>query len=270
MSNLSQRILVAAVGIPLLVYAAVCGNWALLTVIAVIQAVALWEWSRLSNAMGTHVWIPGAAAVTLSLDYFILRHGGPFAESILIAVLMLVMLSEVFRRDRQPLRNLGGLILFAGYVALPLALWGVMSESHAAARWQPAGPLAILLATTWICDSAAYFGGKQLGRHKLHVAASPNKTVEGFIAGVIFAALILPTAGALGLAEPSLIDYLALPLIVGIAGQIGDLLESLMKREIHVKDTSSVLPGHGGFLDRFDSLLISSPLLFAYLILSPA
>ena len=66
MSNLSQRILVAAVGIPLLVYAAVCGNWALLTVIAVIQAVALWEWSRLSNAMGTHVWIPGAAAVTLS------------------------------------------------------------------------------------------------------------------------------------------------------------------------------------------------------------
>ena len=183
---------------------------------------------------------------------------------------MVAMLAEVFRRDHQPLKNLGALALFLCYVAFPLALWVVLRDPSAALRWGPVGPLAILFVTTWICDTAAYFGGKQFGRHKLHVAASPNKTVEGFVAGLVVSFLILPVAAGLQLASPSAADYIVFPLIVGIAGQLGDLLESLMKREIQVKDTSAVLPGHGGFLDRFDSLLISSPLLLAYLILSPA
>jgi len=80
--------------------------------------------------------------------------------------------------------------------------------------------------------------------------------------------VVLPIVAGLGWAHPTVPDYIVLPLIVGIGGQVGDLLESLMKREAMVKDTSSILPGHGGVLDRFDSLFVSSPLLCAYLILS--
>jgi phosphatidate cytidylyltransferase len=132
------------------------------------------------------------------------------------------------------------------------------------------GPLAALFVATWICDTAAYFFGKRFGRHKLDVAASPNKTVEGFVAGLVLAAVVLPALAAFKLVHPSTLDYAMLPLIVGLAGQVGDLLESLMKREAQIKDTSAILPGHGGVLDRFDSLFLSSPLLFAYLVLSSA
>lgn len=269
MKNLAQRLIVAALGIPILLYAAVRGHWPLIVVLAAIQAVILWEWKKLHASRGAIIWIPGAALSVFGLDYLVFTRGQPAAVGIAIGLVFLAMLGEVFRRDHQPLKNLGALALFLVYVVLPLALWMVLNDSVAASRLRPAGPLALLFVATWICDTGAYFGGRQFGRHKLYVAASPNKTVEGFVAGLMVAFVILPLASLLQLATPSLADYIVLPLIVGIAGQLGDLLESLMKREIQVKDTSSVLPGHGGFLDRFDSLLISSPLLFAYLALSP-
>ena len=269
MTNLQQRLIIAALGIPLLLSAAIRGGWLLFVVIAAIQVIAFWEWRKLAAGNKANVWIPSIVGVA-ALDYLVFSHGERSSMAIFFLLLSCVMLVEVWRTDRQPLRNLGATLLFLAYVALPLALWGILQDIPAAFRWQPLGPLALLFVSTWICDTAAYFGGKQFGRRKLHVAASPNKTVEGFLAGLVFSAAALPIAAALHGCTPAPLDYVVLPLIVGLAGQIGDLLESLMKREIQVKDTSAVLPGHGGMLDRFDSLLISSPLLFAYLLVSPA
>ena len=269
MSDLTKRLIVAAFGIPPLMFAAIRGGWPLYVLVGAIQAVSLWEWRALSAASGARLNVVGAILLIGACDFLVLTHGNRFAVSVFVTVVCVVLLSEVFRTDRQPSKNLGALALYAGYVVLPLAIWCILADTPGVTHWKPIGPLAALFITTWGCDTAAYFGGKRFGRHKLHVVASPNKTVEGFIAGVAFSFVVLPILSALNLATPTLTDYIALPLIVGIAGQIGDLLESLMKREVQVKDTSAVLPGHGGFLDRFDSLLISSPLLFAYLNLSP-
>ena len=270
MSNLAQRLMVAAAGIPVLLFATVRGGPVLIVVAIAIQAVCLWEWRSLSAGIGAHVNVVGIVLVMLSLDYFVMAHGSGISISISLTAICLTFLMEVFRGDHQPVKNLGAMALFAGYVVLPIAIWTILKDLPFAFRWQPAGPLAVLFVATWVVDTAAYFGGRQFGRHKLHVAASPNKTVEGFVAGAVIACSILPLAKILKLASPAMADYVALPLIVGIAGQLGDLLESLMKREIQIKDTSAILPGHGGFLDRFDSLFISSLLLFAYLNLSPA
>jgi phosphatidate cytidylyltransferase len=122
-----------------------------------------------------------------------------------------------------------------------------------------------VLSTIWICDTAAYHVGMAIGRHKLFPRVSPNKSWEGAVAG--FAAAV----GAALAAKFLLLDYLGtgeavvLGLIVGTFGQVGDLFESLLKRDAGVKDSSNLLPGHGGILDRFDSLLFVAPAVYVYI-----
>jgi phosphatidate cytidylyltransferase len=122
-----------------------------------------------------------------------------------------------------------------------------------------------LFASIWLCDSAAYFAGRALGRTKLFERVSPKKTWEGAAAGFVFA------IGAFLLARVLVLPYLTVTsavvcgAIVGVFGQVGDLAESLLKRDAGVKDSSALIPGHGGVLDRFDSLLFVSPLVFLYL-----
>jgi phosphatidate cytidylyltransferase len=117
----------------------------------------------------------------------------------------------------------------------------------------------------WICDTAAFHFGVALGKHKLFPRVSPNKSWEGSIFGFIFA---IATAVA---AKYIVLDYLSLPqsvvigCIVGIFGQLGDLIESLLKRDAGVKDSSHIIPGHGGAFDRFDSLLLTAPLVYLYI-----
>ena len=154
------------------------------------------------------------------------------------------------------------------YAALPLALWPSLQDFQLDERFTPAGPLVLLLAATWFCDSGAYFTGKMLGRHKLFVRASPNKTVEGAIGGLVFAAVPLLLIYWMDWATPNVLDFIVLPIAVGIFGQLGDLLESLFKREAGVKDSSNIIPGHGGVLDRFDSLLLSTPVFYSFLLFS--
>lgn len=131
-------------------------------------------------------------------------------------------------------------------------------------RWGTATVMS-MLAGIWVCDSAAYFAGRAFGKHRLFERVSPKKSWEGAIAGLF---------GAIGLfllARVTVLPYLTIPdaiicgVIVGVFGQIGDLAESLLKRDAGVKDSSSLIPGHGGVLDRFDSLLFVAPLMFVYL-----
>ncbi len=131
-------------------------------------------------------------------------------------------------------------------------------------RWGGLTVIA-LFASIWICDSAAYFAGRALGRHKLFERVSPKKTWEGAVAGFIFAVLAFIGAKALLLPYMSYGSAVVCGAIVGIFGQLGDLAESLMKRDAGVKDSSALIPGHGGAFDRFDSLMFVSPLVFFYL-----
>lgn len=270
MRNFLIRTAVALVGIPILLFAAIHGSWPLVGLAVILQAGCLWEWSKLCAQKRQNISLAGLVVSTAGLDgcFVVFLATGSIRTGAAIALsgIAFALLWETFRRYRQPLANLSGLILFLVYVALPLILWTVFPQADVTHRFQPLGPLALLLITTWICDTGAYLGGRALGRHKLYVAASPHKSVEGFLVGLILSFAVLPVFAAFGCVNPSLLDEVALPLIVGLIGQSGDLLESLIKREVQVKDTSAVIPGHGGFLDRFDSLLLSTPVFLAYLL----
>ncbi len=124
-----------------------------------------------------------------------------------------------------------------------------------------------MLASIWICDSAAYFIGRAFGKHKIAKLISPNKSWEGGIAGLIaaIAAWLIARSYIGGFEQVSLSTAIAMGIIAGAFGQIGDFAESMLKRDAGVKDSSTLIPGHGGVLDRIDSILFVAPLVYLYL-----
>lgn len=268
MSNLALRLAVAVVGIPILIGAAIVGGYWLMVLVVAIQVVLLYEWHKIAQMSGVDLFLPAIAAAIAGLDLFVFGVRSNVSDGESLAAIYVWVLLVVFSRTRKPLLQLGYGSLFLIYAALPIALWVPIVKLSVEQQHGILGTLGLLFCATWLCDSAAYFGGRAFGRNKLYPQASPNKTIEGAVSGVIGAALLLPALAGLKLAEPKPLDYLFLPLIVGIAGQIGDLIESLMKREAGIKDSSHLIPGHGGFLDRFDSLLLSSPLFLSFLLLT--
>jgi phosphatidate cytidylyltransferase len=270
MRNLLPRIAVAALGIPLLVLLAKGGGWTRGLLVIVLQGLIFREWIPLTASRGARIFPAAVAVAAAGLDVLVFSSGASFGVAIVVVAVSFLFIAEVFRPGRQPLLNLGASALFLLYVCLPLALWFLLDGKDASGRFAPAGALVTLWLSTWLCDTAAYGVGLTLGKHKLYDAASPNKTIEGFAGGIAGAVAAVLLMSALGWARPSALDILVLAAVVGLVGQTGDLLESLMKREVQIKDSSSFLPGHGGLLDRFDSLLLSTPFFYAYLILSGA
>lgn len=122
-----------------------------------------------------------------------------------------------------------------------------------------------VFVSIWVCDSAAYFAGRAMGRHKLFPRVSPNKTWEGAVAGFAGAVAAFLIARELALPYMTMANAIVCGCIVGVFGQLGDMVESLLKRDAGVKDSSALIPGHGGVMDRFDSLILVAPLMFLYL-----
>lgn len=210
------------------------------------------------------------------------------AQALLILALIFLPLTfviELFRNKPNPLLNIAVTIMGSWYVAFflgslvglrelfvpedfPMHLYfqGPVTDLETATLYRWGGYTVIaLFASIWLCDSAAYFAGRALGRTKLFERVSPKKTWEGAAAGFVFAIGTFLVARALVLPYLSITSAVVCGVIVGVFGQVGDLAESLLKRDAGVKDSSALIPGHGGVLDRFDSLLFVSPLVFLYL-----
>ncbi len=181
---------------------------------------------------------------------------------LLIAIASTAMIVEIFRKKETPLLNIS--ILIFSFVWLGLML-GSLSELRNLSDIGFKITLALFLSV-WICDTGAFLFGKKFGKKKILPDISPNKTwmgtIAGFISSMIFL-LILHQSGYF-LDIFSLVDVVVLGLITGMFGQFGDWAESLLKREAGVKDTSNILAGHGGILDRFDSLTFAAPLTLIY------
>jgi phosphatidate cytidylyltransferase len=174
----------------------------------------------------------------------------------------------LFRNKGSAIINIGTTLLGIFYIGLfAAALLGLREfYPHIGNLYIRGGYIIIsVFASIWICDSAAYYGGTALGRHKLFPRVSPKKSWEGAIFGFVFAVLTLVLAKIILLDFLSWNTVIAIGIITGVFGQIGDLVESLIKRDAGVKDSSGIIPGHGGVLDRFDSILYTAPVILLYL-----
>ncbi len=267
-AKLGFRVLVAIFGIPIIVALVLLGGLPFVGLVLLVNVLAQYEFYQLTERKQMHplklLGLAGTVLITVSLYYF----GIEQLWLIVAGLFYMTLLIELFRNKGSATYNIAATTwgifypsVFFGFNILirelPQSLGIVYS---AGGRW-----ILLMLITIWICDTAAYFIGSAWGRHKLYPRVSPHKTVEGAVAGFIFA---IPTAylcHILFIKEFPIIHSLVIGVLVGIMSQIGDLVESVFKRDAGVKDTSGILPGHGGFLDRFDAPLFMAPLVYVYL-----
>jgi len=186
---------------------------------------------------------------------------------------------EMVRSERAPIVNVGSTIFGAIYVGWMISQLVVLRQvwlvSGDPVRQISVGPfkhlevgaclVMLTFVSTWACDTCAYFFGRALGRTKIAPKLSPNKTVEGSIAGLVGTMAVAMLAG--WVIDLPWYHGLALGVIFGVLSQLGDLSESSIKRELGIKDFGTIVPGHGGVLDRFDSLLFTGPAAYYYVVL---
>lgn len=182
-----------------------------------------------------------------------------------IPLLVSVFIVELYRAQQKPLQNIAYTLLGLLYIALPFALLNVIvvNDASLSAVYEPKILLGILFLV-WSNDTGAYLFGVSMGKHKMFPRISPKKSWEGFAGGVLATALVAWLISGF-FTVMSYKHWLAVGLICSIMGVFGDLVESMFKRSIGVKDSGKFLPGHGGLLDRFDALIMVIPIAYVYL-----
>jgi phosphatidate cytidylyltransferase len=285
MTNLTKRVAVAAVGIPLAVGVVYLGDWFFTAAITLIAIQALREFYHLAESKhaspNQSVGLVWAAIILLWSGWMfasgsenassgtniqglgVLLIGGYLCLFMLLGTLI-TLAAELFRARENAMLNTALTAFGVFYIGLSLAclfalrhtdrlfLWGTWGETGTSL-------MMTLFVSVWLADTAAYFVGLSIGRHKLFPRVSPKKSWEGAIGGVVGS-----TAAFVGMTKLLIPTFpldmaVTCGVVIGVVGPIGDLAESLLKRDAVVKDSGGVLPGHGGVFDRFDSMLFAAP-----------
>ena len=261
-----KRWITGLVALPILIFLVYKGGFLFTTLISLAGLVALWEYYRIVfNAEArpiSRIILYWGYGVSFVLIWSTFLEGPGLTLNVMGLNLLVVALISLFqfKTDRSVLevitRQLQGLI----YIPVLLSFLILIREGSSGMIW-----IFLLLAVIFAGDTSAYYAGSYLGRHKLSPAVSPGKTIEGSIGGLAGNLVV----GAIG----KYFFLSAMPwglcllffIVVGVAGQVGDLFESELKRSSGIKDSGGILPGHGGVLDRIDALLFASPVAFVFI-----
>ena len=185
-----------------------------------------------------------------------------FTHGFLLLVFPLVALGELVRKKKTPFENMGITILGWLYVVLPLVILNYLMWNAESQQWDNYLPVLSVFIFVWTSDTFAYLIGRKLGKHKLFERISPKKTWEGFIGGIVFTVI----AGAVFayFTKQNYVNFMILGAVISVFGTLGDLVESMLKRSLKVKDSGNILPGHGGILDRIDAVIFVIPIAYFY------
>lgn len=287
MTELQKRVITGIGGLVLMLSCILWTPYSFGVLFLVITVLGLWEfYSNLEKGGYQPQKFLGTAlgALIYIANFF-------FAESIakcehiqltwvlyLIPVSCVFFLVELYKKNESPFTNISFTLSGIIYIAFPFGLLNyiVMFPNYLCTDFYHPEIFIGFLFLIWAGDIGAFFVGRRLGKHKLFARISPKKTWEGFFGGMAFALIIsIGVFTVLSLdfwknygftfASVTLVDWIVLSMIITIFGTLGDLVESQFKRGLEIKDSGSILPGHGGILDRFDSLVLSTPFVFSYL-----
>ncbi|HRE11697.1 MAG TPA: phosphatidate cytidylyltransferase [Ignavibacteria bacterium] len=275
MNNTIVRVIVGAIGIPLIIVSAVMGNEVFLIFCTILSFFCMNEFYNLFERpskppSGLTRWFGGISFhktvfLIISILIVISFYFEHFNYVLILYFFMFLFLivSEVFKEEKH-FEAVGTWLLSVVYISTPFGLLSLMDTTRML-DFYGANYAIICLVLVWVSDTFAFFGGKLFGRHKLAERISPKKTWEGSIIGFAFVLVSGVVIWKFFYPDFTVWHWLSVTLIVGFFAQIGDLFESNLKRSVKVKDSSNLIPGHGGALDRFDSILFAVPALYIFL-----
>ena len=273
-SNLVTRTITGVLFVAIMV----CGFLrpeAMIFLFALITGMAIWEYCGLVNdieGVSVNRFISTVAGVYFFIAVAAWRSGIVTNFVIFVPYLLTVIYlfaSELYRKNENPVHDWAYTMLSQMFIALPLSMINILAfdvQSDGFVHYDMMIPL-MLFVFLWVNDSGAYCSGSLFGRHELFPRISPGKTWEGSIGGGILVLIVAVVVGYL-LGDGHTLSipmWMGLGLVVVVFGTLGDLVESLFKRTLGIKDSGNILPGHGGILDRFDSSLMAIPAAVVYI-----
>jgi phosphatidate cytidylyltransferase len=253
MSNTLKRILISIVAIPLILFAAYSGGYLFFAFCLVVSALSFYELLKMfaNKGYAPSVFFSLFVSVVVFTSFIFIKE---YFYVILLSGLVSVLVVEHLQKNTNRALNAGLVFFGLVYITFPFALFYKLDINYKY--------VFLLFLLIWANDSFAFFGGKYFGKHKFS-KISPNKTIEGLVVGFIFT-VITSLVFRYFVTDITVTDSLVAGVFVGVFGPLGDLFESFLKRYTNVKDSSHIIPGHGGLLDRFDSLILCVPFLYIY------
>ena len=271
-SNFLQRAITGILFVGVLVGCILYDPWTFSALFVVISALTIREFGHLINqvegvSINKNITMLAGVYLYMAVMAFCTNLSGSKIFLPYLLLIMYLMISELYLKKENPVMNWAYSMLSQLYIALPFAMLNILSfhtsPMDTSVSYNPILPLSVFVFI-WLSDTGAYCVGSLIGRHRLFERISPKKSWEGSIGGGVVA---IGVSFILAHYFPfmSMIEWAGLALVVVIFGTWGDLTESLLKRQLHVKDSGTILPGHGGMLDRFDSALMAIPAAVVYL-----
>ncbi len=266
LNNLQQRTVTGLAGVIVIIGSILYSDWTCLLLFCMISSLTQLEFYKLLGLDGNQpltYYGTFCGTVMMLLAYLIEKDIVPFENYFIISPLLsMIFFIKLYKKnDLKPFTNIGFTFLGIIYVALPFSLIIVMAMRGGSYNYEIVLGSLLLL---WASDIGGYFAGTKFGKRKLFERISPKKSWEGAVGGAAFAAIIAFVLGQYFLTfEPW--KWYCIGAIIVVVGTYGDLVESLFKRSIAIKDSGTSIPGHGGFLDRFDGLLLSTPFIITFL-----
>ncbi len=261
-SNLTVRVLTSLVAVPLLLGLLFYGSalaWALLLIVAALAAS--FELYAMTARGDRVVQLSGSVlSLAVAATVYFATNDARALTTLGLLVPLVGLLVPLFRASDIPKSGMQLMTLVAG----PWYIGGLMTTAALLRRDFGPGWVLLVLSVAWLADTGGYFVGRKFGKAKLYPKVSPNKTWAGLYGAVLGSTIAGVVAALTYLPQLHLFGGVVLGLLGGIIGQLGDLVESLLKRSVGVKDSGAIIPGHGGILDRIDALLFVSPVIYMY------
>jgi phosphatidate cytidylyltransferase len=271
LSTFLQRTVTGAIYVAAVVGSILLSSTLFFLLFFAINIFTLKEFSSMLKT-GTHIHLQNNVLIICgSIVYLLISlssmHLIPSKTALpILSIPLLLMITELYRNAQHPLMNVAVAMLAIVYISVPFALLNFMPAYQSTDQAPTILLLLAFFVVLWVNDTFAYLTGKLMGKHHIFERISPKKTWEGTIGGVLFS-----VAAGFAFSQLSNIlqlwEWLVLAGLIAVAGIFGDFAESMFKRSFNIKDSGRILPGHGGLLDRFDSLLFAAPAAIIFLFL---
>ncbi len=267
MNNFTKRLIFGTIYVVLIIIATQYTPAVFFFIFSIFMFFCIYEFQQMQKVKGIISYVLALTSVFLiyELDHFL----NPiiplkYVFSFIIFLFFLPFITTLFSNEKNSMQQLNTHFSLFFYIIIPFLL--LLSIPYFSEAKFDAKLVLGIFILTWINDTFAYLIGKQFGKRKLFERISPKKTIEGFIGGFIFT-IIGGFIVSKFFQNIELMHWISIAIIVSVFGTLGDLIESKFKRQANIKDSSNSIPGHGGFLDRLDSVIFATPFVFIYLIL---